>query len=80
MVLLILSVFNVTFGNFFFQSERKFNSRLYDLKDRLEQAHCTNRSMQNYVQFLKNSYANVFGDSASGLPSTAMPSTSNYPF
>jgi outer dense fiber protein 2 len=46
-----------------FQAERKFNSRLYDLKDRLDQSHSTNRSMQNYVQFLKNSYANVFSDS-----------------
>ena len=46
------------------ESERKFNSRLYDLKDRLEQSHSTNRSMQNYVHFLKNSYANVFGDSS----------------
>ena len=44
--------------------EKKFNSRLYDIKDRLEQSHSTNRSMQNYVQFLKNSYANVFGDSS----------------
>ncbi|XP_025114479.1 outer dense fiber protein 2-like isoform X3 [Pomacea canaliculata] len=46
------------------ESERKFNSRLYDLKDRLEQCHSTNRSMQNYVQFLKNSYANVFGETS----------------
>ncbi|KAJ8300950.1 hypothetical protein KUTeg_022469 [Tegillarca granosa] len=52
------------------ENERKFNSRLYDLKDRLEQSHSTNRSMQNYVQFLKNSYANVFGDSAASYPST----------
>ncbi|XP_033643032.1 outer dense fiber protein 2-like isoform X2 [Asterias rubens] len=50
-------------------TERKFNSQLYDLKDRLEQSHSTNRSMQNYVQFLKSSYANVFGDtSLSGSP------------
>lgn len=46
------------------ETERKSNSRLYDLKDRLEQSHSTNRSMQNYVQFLKNSYANVFGDTS----------------
>ncbi|XP_072015734.1 outer dense fiber protein 2-like isoform X2 [Amphiura filiformis] len=45
-------------------AERKFNSQLYDLKDRLEQSHSTNRSMQNYVQFLKNSYSNVFGDTS----------------
>ncbi|XP_039177440.1 outer dense fiber protein 2 isoform X3 [Crotalus tigris] len=44
-------------------AERRFQSRLQDLKDRLEQSESTNRSMQNYVQFLKFSYANVFGDS-----------------
>ena len=52
------------------ESERKFNSRLYDIKDRLEQSHSTNRSMQNYVQFLKSSYANVFGDSVTSYPPT----------
>ncbi|XP_060613177.2 outer dense fiber protein 2 isoform X3 [Anolis sagrei] len=45
-------------------AEHRFQSRLQDLKDRLEQSESTNRSMQNYVQFLKSSYANVFGDSA----------------
>ncbi|XP_053138378.1 outer dense fiber protein 2 isoform X2 [Hemicordylus capensis] len=45
-------------------TERRYESRLQDLKDRLEQSESTNRSMQNYVQFLKSSYANVFGDSA----------------
>ncbi|CAL8322053.1 unnamed protein product [Lota lota] len=44
--------------------ERRYQSRLQDLKDRLEQSDSTNRSLQNYVQFLKASYANVFGDSA----------------
>ncbi|XP_039767694.1 outer dense fiber protein 2 isoform X2 [Ornithorhynchus anatinus] len=44
--------------------DRRYQSRLQDLKDRLEQSESTNRSMQNYVQFLKSSYANVFGDSA----------------
>ncbi|XP_064649328.1 outer dense fiber protein 2-like isoform X4 [Lineus longissimus] len=57
------------------ESERRFNSRLYDLKDRLEQSHSTNRSMQNYVQFLKNSYANVFGDSS---VCTSSPMRSSY--
>ncbi|XP_041370939.1 outer dense fiber protein 2-like isoform X3 [Gigantopelta aegis] len=52
------------------ENERKFNSRLYDLKDRLEQCHSTNRSMQNYVQFLKNSYANVFGDTSVAMPTS----------
>ncbi|XP_038637482.1 outer dense fiber protein 2 isoform X4 [Scyliorhinus canicula] len=45
-------------------AERRFQSRLQDLKDRLEQSESTNRSMQNYVQFLKASYSNVFGDVA----------------
>ncbi|XP_053551861.1 outer dense fiber protein 2 isoform X2 [Bombina bombina] len=45
-------------------AERRFQSRLQDLKDRLEQSESTNRSMQNYVQFLKSSYANVFGEAA----------------
>ncbi|CAO2611374.1 Outer dense fiber protein 2 [Lemmus lemmus] len=40
----------------------QYQSRLQDLKDCLEQSESTNRSMQNYVQFLKSSYANVFGD------------------
>uniref|UniRef100_A0A8C5RJ00 Outer dense fiber protein 2 n=1 Tax=Laticauda laticaudata TaxID=8630 RepID=A0A8C5RJ00_LATLA len=44
-------------------AEHRYQSRLQDLKDRLEQSESTNRSMQNYVQFLKSSYANVFGDS-----------------
>lgn len=45
------------------QVERRYQSRLQDVKDRLEQSDSTNRSLQNYVQFLKASYANVFGDS-----------------
>ncbi|XP_029940683.1 outer dense fiber protein 2 isoform X2 [Salarias fasciatus] len=44
--------------------ERRYQSRLQDVKDRLEQTDSTNRSLQNYVQFLKASYASVFGDLA----------------
>ncbi|XP_040013918.1 outer dense fiber protein 2 isoform X2 [Xiphias gladius] len=44
--------------------ERRYQSRLQDVKDRLEQSDSTNRSLQNYVQFLKASYTNVFGDLA----------------
>lgn len=64
------------------ESERKFNSRLYDLKDRLEQSHSTNRSMQNYVQFLKSSYANVFGDSSAltGSAPPMNPMKTNFPY
>ncbi|KAG7219202.1 hypothetical protein INR49_019262 [Caranx melampygus] len=45
------------------EMERRFKSQLQNLKDRLEQADSTNRSLQNYVHFLKTSYGNVFGDS-----------------
>ncbi|CAB1332447.1 unnamed protein product, partial [Coregonus sp. 'balchen'] len=40
------------------EAERRYQSRLQDVKDRLEQSDSTNRSLQNYVQFLKASYAN----------------------
>ncbi|XP_071509916.1 outer dense fiber protein 2-like [Diadema antillarum] len=56
--------------------ERKFNSQVYDLKDRLEQSHSTNRSMQNYVSFLKNSYANVFGETSGVAGSPYRPRSS----
>lgn len=44
--------------------EQQYQSRLQDVKDRLEQSDSTNQSLQNYVQFLKASYTNVFGDLA----------------
>ncbi|XP_005449493.1 outer dense fiber protein 2 isoform X4 [Oreochromis niloticus] len=44
------------------QMEWRYQSQQQDLKDRLEQSDSTNRSLQNYVQFLKGSYASVFGD------------------
>lgn len=44
------------------EAEQRYQSRLQDIKDRLEQSDSTNRSLQNYVEFLKTSYANVFGD------------------
>ncbi|KAK6312999.1 hypothetical protein J4Q44_G00163460 [Coregonus suidteri] len=43
--------------------ERRFQNQLKNMKERLEQSDSTNRSLQNYVQFLKASYSNVFGDS-----------------
>ncbi|XP_068012181.1 outer dense fiber protein 2 isoform X2 [Melanerpes formicivorus] len=56
-------------------AERRFESRLQDLRDRLEQSESTNRSMQSYVQFLKASYDNVFGEGALlGSPSRTRPS------
>ncbi|KAM9360764.1 outer dense fiber protein 2-like [Symphorus nematophorus] len=45
------------------EMERRFQSQLQNMKDRLEQSDSTNRSLQNYVHFLKTSYGNVFGDS-----------------
>ncbi|KAM9307128.1 outer dense fiber protein 2 [Pholidichthys leucotaenia] len=46
------------------EDERRYQSQLQDMKDRLEQSDRTNRSLQNYVQFLKASSANGFGDVA----------------
>jgi len=51
--------------------ERRLSSKVSDLKDRLEQSYSTNRSMQNYVHFLKTSYSNVFG-SGSGAGSAGL--------
>ncbi|XP_061567004.1 outer dense fiber protein 2 isoform X2 [Cololabis saira] len=46
--------------------ERRYQSRMQDMKDRLEQSDSTNRSLQNYVQFLKSSYSSVFGEGLLG--------------
>ncbi|KAF7660001.1 hypothetical protein LDENG_00290190 [Lucifuga dentata] len=45
------------------EMERRFQSQLKNMKERLEQADSTNRTLQNYVHFLKTSYGNVFADS-----------------
>ena len=59
--------------------ERRLSSKVSDLKDRLEQSYSTNRSMQNYVHFLKTSYANVFGAGAgAGGSSAALTADVNY--
>lgn len=47
---------------FCLQMERRFHSQLQNLRERLDQSDSTNRSLQNYVQFLRNSYKNVYGD------------------
>ncbi|XP_051525459.1 outer dense fiber protein 2-like [Myxocyprinus asiaticus] len=44
--------------------EKRFQCKLQDMKNQLEQVNSTNRSLQNYVHYLKSSYTNVFGDSA----------------
>lgn len=63
--------------------DRRAQSKLQDVRDRLEQAEATNRSMRNYVNFLKTSYNNVFGTDAS-LTSTPVrssaPDRSGSPF
>ncbi|XP_054980308.1 outer dense fiber protein 2 isoform X2 [Sorex araneus] len=59
--------------------DRRYQSRLQDLKDRLEQSESTNRSMHNYVQFLKASYANVFGDNPYSSFLTSSPIRSRSP-
>jgi len=43
-------------------AERRYDSQMNDLRDRLEHSEATNRSMQSYVNFLKSSYQNTFGD------------------
>ncbi|XP_074525996.1 outer dense fiber protein 2-like [Halichoeres trimaculatus] len=45
------------------EMESRFKTQLQNMKERLEQSDSTNRTLQNYVQFLKTSYGNVFGDS-----------------
>lgn len=43
--------------------ERRYQSQLQNMKDRLEQSDSKNRSLQNYVHFLKTSYGNMYADS-----------------
>uniref|UniRef100_H2ZEZ2 Outer dense fiber protein 2 n=1 Tax=Ciona savignyi TaxID=51511 RepID=H2ZEZ2_CIOSA len=59
-------------------SDRRNQSKLQDVRDRLEQSESTNRSMRNYVNFLKTSYNNVFGGDASltSTPVRARPGSS----
>ena len=42
--------------------ERRYASQLGDLRDKLEESNNNNRSMQNYVNSLKTTYASVFND------------------
>jgi len=57
--------------------ERRYTSQLGELRDKLEQSNNTNRSMQNYVNSLKTTYASVFNDP---LPATVPSLTSTGPF
>lgn len=43
-------------------AERRYTSQLGELRDKLEQSNNNNRSMQNYVNSLKTTYATVFND------------------
>lgn len=47
-----------------FKVERKLNSRVRDLQDQLDQTQATKKSLENYVSFLKTSYASIFNDTA----------------
>jgi hypothetical protein len=60
------------------EADYRCQSQLKDLKDKLEQSYATNNSMQNYVNFLKNSYNTVFNDSGLCNASSAAMSTSGY--
>lgn len=53
--------------------ERRYHSRVHELQDRLEQANSAKRSLENYVSFLKSSYATVFSDSSHHVPGTPVP-------
>ncbi|KAL5249957.1 hypothetical protein ACHWQZ_G015886 [Mnemiopsis leidyi] len=44
------------------EAEKRSQQRINEMRERLEQANNTTRSMQNYVNFLKQSYSSVFGD------------------
>lgn len=52
-------------------ADRRYHSRIHELQERLDQANATKKSMENYVNFLKSSYANVFNDS--GTPGSPLP-------
>ncbi len=51
-------------------SDRRYKVKVGELQDRLEQANSTKRSMENYANFLKSSYASVFND-VGGSPPTS---------
>ena len=57
-------VLKIAFYFFFCKVRLEFSTiiKLNDLRDRLEHSEATNRSMQSYVNFLKSSYQNTFGD------------------
>lgn len=41
---------------------QEYQNQIRDLKSRLEQLQLTNKQMQEYVSFLKNSYVTYFND------------------
>lgn len=49
---------------FIFQMGKRFQCKLQDMKNQLEQVNSANRSLQNYVHYLKASNTSVFGDTA----------------
>ena len=53
--------------------DRRYHSRVNELTDRLEQAHSTKRSLENYITFLKSSYASVFSEPGTHAPGSPIP-------
>lgn len=52
--------------------DRRYHSRVHELQDKLDQSNSTKRSLENYITFLKSSYASVFSD-AGHMPASSMP-------
>lgn len=44
------------------QMERRLTAQITELERKLDQTNSKSRTLHNYVNFLKNSYANVFQD------------------
>ncbi|XP_068594967.1 outer dense fiber protein 2-like [Brachionichthys hirsutus] len=44
------------------EMERRFQNQLQNMKERLKQSDSTNRSLQNYVQFLKTMNGSMYGE------------------
>lgn len=55
---------------FALQAEKQFEVRLKDLQLSLDQSKSHKQSIQNYVDFLKNSYATMFDEGLPQAPSS----------
>ena len=52
---------SVTFS---LKNERKSQSKIRDLQERLDQSQATRKSLENYVNFLKSSYSSIFNETS----------------